>query len=869
MLVSPEIPPRGRHLSAQAASSSATSSTGCSVPQSSTPTSTLVAGPTASRGRLEDRLRNILDSHCSRAALTTAAVLLVAALATAAIAPLATLRAAPPNADNPARANQPAAKTPAPSDTDSDKTESVDRGITISVMNATGDRGIPEFRVIAGVSSGGIADEYEKRTGKTVINWQPHTCRIGKDGALVWPLDKAYAEMALRVEADGYQPQVVMGLKKVNGAQHIALLLTEDKGVAGRVLTPAGKPAAGAIVALAIPHQEIVWEDGKLRGAAEPLPAKPGDRWQRPHFVTTDLTGAFHLHTEIEPAAVLVVHESGVLEIAYDAWAKSPEVTLQRWGSITGQILWQDKPGANEDISLTVHRDEYGYPGMIASYERARTDKDGKFTFDSVLPGLVQISRPIAVAESNSSGVTNAILNGMFQHVTVAPGDPTSVLLGGQGRQVMGKFAGLDSWEGATYHFHPEAPHFGFGGDDVLWKAFAQLKASSIGQLLFREKQTINQDGTFTIERMLPGRYQLFLSAPGFENYAASSLVEVDPEVPGQLPAPLELKEITVVKQAATAVVPADVSAEEPAAKITTIRGKVIDDATGEPIGRLITQAGKFDPADPTKITWGYSEGRSSARDGSFSTTIRWTEGWTARILADGYIPQPVISSAPPADKDEIEVVIRLKRGPTVRGVVLDHLGHPVQDAAVFAVGPTGINLAAGQASSSIGGSDSGAQPVRTGADGRFELPAGDAKLLAVSHSTLDAWPTEIPADGEVTVRLPKPARVDIELDIDGADKESIIFYQFLTAGRQEFKGVRLEREVTIANPGRLSLAALPPGRYQLSRNVMNNLGEVGMGAMLEREFFELEAGETKIVRLVRATGARVRGRAIGQRIRS
>ena len=30
------------------------------------------------------------------------------------------------------------------------------------------------------------------------------------------------------------------------------------------------------------------------------------------------------------------------------------------------------------------------------------------------------------------------------------------------------------------------------------------------------------------------------------------------------------------------------------------------------------TQGGKFDPADPKKVTWGYWESRSSARDGSF-----------------------------------------------------------------------------------------------------------------------------------------------------------------------------------------------------------------------------------------------------------
>ena len=92
-------------------------------------------------------------------------------------------------------------------------------------------------------------------------------------------------------------------------------------------------------------------------------------------------------------------------------------------------------------------------------------------------------------------------------------------------------------------------------------------------------------------------------------------------------------------------------------------------------------------------------------------------------------------------------------------------------------------------------------------------------------------------------------------------DKESTIFYQLLTQGRPEFAGVRLERDVKIANPGKLSLAAMPPGRYQLCRRVTNDLGEIGIGAMLEREFFELTAGETRAISFVRANGVRVRGR--------
>jgi hypothetical protein len=151
---------------------------------------------------------------------------------------------------------------------------------------------------------------------------------------------------------------------------------------------------------------------------------------------------------------------------------------------------------------------------------------------------------------------------------------------------------------------------------------------------------------------------------------------------------------------------------------------------------------------------------------------------------------------------------------------------------------------------------------VRTDAEGRFEVSIGEAKSLAVSHAAFDAWPAAIPTSGEMTIRLPQPARLDVELAIDGADKESVVFYQLLTEGRPEFAGLQSTREVKMANPGKLALAALPPGRYQVSRNVMNHLGEIGMGAMLDRQFFELKAGETKAIDFVRRTGGLVRGKA-------
>jgi hypothetical protein len=146
---------------------------------------------------------------------------------------------------------------------------------------------------------------------------------------------------------------------------------------------------------------------------------------------------------------------------------------------------------------------------------------------------------------------------------------------------------------------------------------------------------------------------------------------------------------------------------------------------------------------------------------------------------------------------------------------------------------------------------------------GRFELPAGEAKVVAVSHTSFDAWPTAIAAEGETKVMLPKSARVDVELNIDGAEKESKVFYQRLSHLTPEFAGVQSTREFPIANGGKLSLTALPPGKYQICRQVMNRLGEFSTGAMLDREFFEIKAGETKTIRWVRDKGARLDGKVI------
>lgn len=293
-----------------------------------------------------------------------------------------------------------------------------------------------------------------------------------------------------------------------------------------------------------------------------------------------------------------------------------------------------------------------------------------------------------------------------------------------------------------------------------------------------------------------------------------------------------------------------------------SVFGRVVDAETGEPITKFITQAGKFDPKKPEDVTWGFSEGSSTAASkGRFSTTVRWQAGWTARILADGYLPQPVITKAPKDGETRIEVELRLKRGRWVRGRVLDHTGKPAKGVAVYALGKRGINLAGGKAVNSFGGNDDSRVRTLTSDDGRFEMTVGEATRLAVSSPNIDAWPGDLPEGmKETVIKLPEPGRVIVDFDIEGAGEKQDIFWQFLGHSMPGFEGITSEQTREVKNGEKLEITSLPPGKYQIGRSRMLRTGQMGMGRFLDRHWFTVKSGETVTINFTRPTGARIKG---------
>lgn len=429
--------------------------------------------------------------------------------------------------------------------------------IALDVRDAQSEQPIGDFRAVAGIKTGNAEEQADARA-EPVVNWQPQSLRVGRQGALDWPLAKAFGEMVLRIEADGYVPFVWSSIRKAEGPRRIAIRLRKDPQITGTVFQPDGKPAAGATLTIALPYKPAMVDQGHLLAPGDPLPNDPADRWRRPATVVSDPAGRFRLPTEIDAAAtLLVLHGSGVAEIPFVEFSKAPAVTLRPWGRVEGQIKWKDLPAQFvPPVVFEIMRGD----GSIAERRDVPVDHNARFVVDRVLPGKAQVARPIYLLNSSRAWGTPYIFQGLGTHFDVRAGGSTDVLIGGRGRTVTFRLKGRQIWDGVTLSFGPpHRPPWGFPDFEGTGKALDEFRASPIGPLFFREHLRPKADGTFEIPDMLPGMYEFSVAEQGGEKVFTTTTVTIPPERPGEAPAALDAGEIDLTvpggaKQAGRAV---------------------------------------------------------------------------------------------------------------------------------------------------------------------------------------------------------------------------------------------------------------------------------------------------------------------------
>jgi hypothetical protein len=295
---------------------------------------------------------------------------------------------------------------------------------------------------------------------------------------------------------------------------------------------------------------------------------------------------------------------------------------------------------------------------------------------------------------------------------------------------------------------------------------------------------------------------------------------------------------------------------------IIELSGNVVDDRTGLPVTEFTLEWGQSKDPD-SEIVWGFGATASITprRDGQFRISWSFTAGRkvSLRILADGYLPQPVTEPLTAAARIS-GLVVRLKRGFEIRGTVVDHNGMPVTSAKVYLTGSQPLDLVDG-----IPRSFRGSTAVTDGA-GQFALYGGDPLssqniLVSFKGGQIVAIVAKPRLGEEANIRLPEPAKLIVRYDMPGDDVEAKLGINLAAWEMEKWKNTRVMNglQPTIRNQEEIELT-LTPGTYDFAREKIVWVGDLGKGFACDRRTILLAPGETQIVELRRNGGHAIEG---------
>ena len=361
------------------------------------------------------------------------------------------------------------------------------------VIDAATKRPVARFRVIPGVWNG------------REVTWQPHLITTHRNGLFEWPKDgRAWEELRIRIEAEGYRPGISRVVQESEGPIRLRFDLEADAGLSVIVRTPEGTPAAGAQAAWATPSREATGRGPTLTfsGHAERLGAQ---------VVTADNSGRLRLAPESDRGMIVVAHSSGYAEVRPADLGATGVVTLRRWCRVEGRVLAGTKPVAGQKVR--VYR--IGSPGedpTTHSWEdEVITGADGGFVCNRVIAGRVVVDRVF------SEGPSEWSVNGLATFIEVREGEATQVTLGGPGRALIGRFRAprdLDlpiDWSKVIFRIGLDAPHIGFPGDEAIWRSYRTFLNTEEGKAYHRDRLPVGPDGSFRVDSLPPGHFQLMI----------------------------------------------------------------------------------------------------------------------------------------------------------------------------------------------------------------------------------------------------------------------------------------------------------------------------------------------------------------------
>jgi len=362
----------------------------------------------------------------------------------------------------------------------------------------------------------------------------------------------------------------------------------------GRVLLPDGSPAAGAHVGFITP-KGFLWID---KNQFETL--------GRGNVSFADRAGEFDHPLKEECFGVAALHEKGFVQVSIDDFKKNPILNLQSFGRVEGVLQIGDKAATQQMLGLMSlnYLTQNPAPQLSRIPFNVTTDKNGKFTFDSVPAGEFTIWKTFQASPTNLWSHT-VYESSCLGRVIVTPGKTAAVLLGGDGVRVIGRASLWGQpwdWRNTLLSVNLSVNPFKSSNLALIESEktrYAYMQSEEFKALMRTQRYytlVVKEDGTVEASDVPPGTYQLRLEAkqnlaPPGERYSMAKLKLlaslkkeiIIPEPAKGKPAVFDLGELVLEREAAQA--PAAVKPDKEQAAISERQPSVIGDVPRFTVG--------------------------------------------------------------------------------------------------------------------------------------------------------------------------------------------------------------------------------------------------------------------------------------------
>jgi len=237
----------------------------------------------------------------------------------------------------------------------------------------------------------------------------------------------------------------------------------------------------------------------------------PGnDDWSVRSF--TDAQGNFRFPPRRSANRVVVEHDWGCAAVSMSS-QNAGTIVLQPWGRITGVVRSGNRVASNCSLGIQPQASASGSPEVPYSHN-IQADGYGRFAFERVPPGKHRVYR-ITSLHGDSAGFYGI---SHYTPVEVMPGETSEIVIGGSGRVVVGRVnfgshkfmphwaSGLQTLARPTSGTPPTPPrdHSDANGMRAYHRAWNEHEAKQQ-----RYYFGLKPDGSFVVEDVLPGAYQL------------------------------------------------------------------------------------------------------------------------------------------------------------------------------------------------------------------------------------------------------------------------------------------------------------------------------------------------------------------------